>query len=51
MDDSSKGGYDNILGRYLLTSLGLNINLLVQVIEAVDGNFKGCTASIIDLGT
>ena len=42
VDDSAKGRYYMILGRYLFTALGLNIELSDQVIEADDGNLKGC---------
>ena len=40
-----------ILGIYLLISLGLNLNLSYNVIEADDEPFKGTTAPMVDLGT
>ena len=51
VDDSAKGRYDTILGRYLLTDLGLNLKFSDHVIEADDGPFKGSTAPMVDLGT
>ena len=51
VDDSAKGGYDVILGRDLLTELGLNLKLSEHVIEAEDGTFKGYTTPMVDLGT
>ena len=38
-----------ILGRYLLSALGLNIKLSYHVIEAYDGHFKVSTAPMVDL--
>ena len=37
VDDSAKGGYFMILGRYLLTEIVLNINFSEHVIEADNG--------------
>ena len=51
VDDSTKGGYYMILGRYLLTALGLNLKLSNHLIESYDGPFKGYTAPMVDLGT
>ena len=51
VDDSTKGRYDMILGRYLLTALGLNLKFSDCVIEADDEAFKGSTSSMVDLGT
>ena len=50
-DDSAKGRYDMILGRYILTELGLNIKFFDHVIEADDGTFIGSTTPMFDLGT
>ena len=49
--ESSKGRYDMILGRYLLTESGLNLKFSEHVIKADDGHFKGSTAPVVDLGT
>ena len=49
--DSDKRRYDTILGRYLLKSLGLNLKLSDQVIEAYDGPIKGSIVPMLDLGT
>ena len=35
--ESAKGRYDIILGRYLLTGLGLNLKFSEHVIEEYDG--------------
>ena len=50
MDDSAKVRYDTILGIYILTALGLNLKFSDHVIEADDGNFKGSTAPMFDMG-
>ena len=51
VDDSSKGRYYIILGRYLLTTLGLNIQNNYHVIGSYDGPFKESKAPMVDLGT
>ena len=51
MYDSTNGRYDMILGRYLLTYLGLNLQLSDHTIEADDGTFKGSRAPMVDMGT
>ena len=51
MDDSAKGRRDMILGRYLLTGLGLNLKLSDHVIEADDRPFKASTTPAVDLVT
>ena len=51
MDDPAKGIYDMVLGRYLLTALGLNLKLSVHVIEADDEILKGYTSPMVDMGT
>ena len=48
--DSAKGGYVMIIGRYLLTLLGLNISLSEHAIKTGDGHLKGPTATMVDLG-
>ena len=40
-----------ILGRYLLTELGLNIKFYERVIEAYDVPFNGYTTPMVNLGT
>ena len=50
VDDSTKGRYDMILGRYILTPLGLNIKLSDHVIKAEDAPLKGLMAPIVDMG-
>ena len=51
MDDSANGGYDMILGRYLLTELILNLIVTEHVIKADDGTFRGFTTPMVDLGS
>ena len=41
MDDSAKGKYNMILGRALLTDLGLNLKLSEHLIEAYGRTLKG----------
>ena len=41
VDDSTRGGYNMILGRYLLTELGLNLKVSEQAIKADDAILKG----------
>ena len=49
-DDSDKGRYDMILGRYLLTTLGIILKLFYHVIETDVGPFKWSTVPIYDMG-
>ena len=51
VDDSAKGGYDMILGRYVLTKLGLNLKFSEHAIKADDRPFKGSTTPMVYLGT
>ena len=46
VDGCAKGRYDMILGRYLLTELGLNLRFSDHIIEADNGPFKGSTTSM-----
>ena len=50
VDYSAKGRYDILLGRYILTALGLNLKIYYHVIEANGGPFKSPAASMVDLG-
>ena len=50
VDDSAKVKYYIILGRYLLTSLGLNLKLYDHGIEADGGHFKLSAAPMVVLG-
>ena len=50
VDDSDNSRYDMILGRDLLTALGLNLKSSDHVIEADDGPFKGSTPPMVDMG-
>ena len=47
----AKCGWDMILGRYLLTSLVLNLNTSKHLIEAGDGYLKVSMEPMIYLGT
>ena len=51
VDESSKGRYYMILGRDLLTEIGLNNKKSDHVIKADDVPFIGATAPMVDLGT
>ena len=51
MDNSAKGRYDTILGRYILTPLALNIKFSEHVTKADDGPLKLFMAPMVDLGT
>ena len=51
VDDSAKSRYDIILGRDLLTELGLNIKISYHVIESDDVPFKEYTPPMVDIGT
>ena len=51
VDESAKGRYSVILGRDILTALGLNIEFSVNVIKADDGTLKDSTALMVDMGT
>ena len=50
VDYSAKGRYNMILGKYLLTELGLNLKFSEYVLEANDVPFKESTTSVVDLG-
>ena len=50
VDDSAKGRFNMILGRYLSTALGLNLKLPKHIIESGDIPLKLPTAPIVDLG-
>ena len=49
--DSAKGRYDIILGRYLLTEVGINLKLSDNSVKAENGTLKGSTTPMADLGT
>ena len=51
VNDSAKGRYDIILGRYLLTELVLNLKFFEHIIEAYDGPFNCSTTPMVDLVT
>ena len=51
VDESSNGGYDMILGRDLLTELGLNLKFSECVIEGYYRPFKGSITPMVGLGT
>ena len=48
---SAKGRCYMILGRYILTELGLNLKFSDHAIEANEGYFKGYTTPMVNLGT
>ena len=50
VDDSGKSRYDMILGRYILTELGLNLKFCNHFIEGYVKPFKVSKAPIVYLG-
>ena len=50
VDESTKGRYDMMLGRYLLTELWLNFKFSEHVIEEDDRPFKWYSTLVVDLG-
>ena len=50
MDEDAKCRYDMILGRYLLTDLGLDIKISEHLIEADSGPLKGSKTPMVNLG-
>ena len=50
VDESSKVRYDTILGRDILTALGLNLKFSYHAIESDDEIFIGSTASMVEMG-
>ena len=51
IDESTTGRYDMILGRDLLTALGLDLKFSENVIRGVEGPHKGCSAPMFDVKT
>ena len=51
VDDSAIGRYNVILGIYILTALGLNIDFFEHVIESGDIPLKVSTAPMVGFGT
>ena len=50
LDESAKGRHDMILGRDILTELGLNLKFSEHVIEGYDVPFNGSTTPMVDMG-
>ena len=51
VDEYDEGRYDMVLGRDILTELGLKLKFSEHVIEAGDGPLKGPTTPMVDLDT
>ena len=49
MNESTNGIYDMILGRDLLTALGLDLNFIENVIIGGEGPYEGCLAPMFDV--
>ena len=49
VDDSTKGRYNMILGKYILSELWFNLKLSQHVSEAGYGPFKGSKIHMVDL--
>ena len=47
VDESTNGRYDIILGRKLLTALGLNIKFSESVIIGGEGPYEGCSTDMV----
>ena len=49
VNEYTDGRYDMILGRDLLTALGLDINFSENVIIGEEGPYIGCSSTIVDV--
>ena len=49
MDDSTTGQYDMIIGRDLLTNLGIYLKVYKNSIDCGEGTYQGCTSPMINL--
>ena len=49
--DFAKGRYDIILGKDILTALGLNLRFSDHVTKSDNGPLQGSMAPMVDLGT
>ena len=49
VDNFTDFRFSMILGRYLLTAPGLDLNIFKQVISVGEGTYKGFMASMVDL--
>ena len=49
VNESTTGRYDMILGRDLLTALGLDLKFSDNVISGVKLQYEGCSAPIVDV--
>ena len=49
VDKSTNGRYGTILGRYLLTELGLDIKFYANIIIFGEGPYDGCSAPMVDV--
>ena len=49
VDKYTNGRYDIILGRYLLTALGLDIKFSENVIIGGEGPYEGCSEPMVDV--
>ena len=47
VNDSTKRGYDIILGRYLLTAIGLDLNFSYCLIIGNEVPYEGCSAPMV----
>ena len=48
---STNSRYGIIIGRYLLTALGLDLKFYENIILGGDGPYKGCSAPMVDVST
>ena len=49
VDNKTNSRYDMILGRDLLTTLGLDLKFSVNIIIGGVGPYEGCTSPMVDL--
>ena len=49
LDESTTNRYDMILGRDLLTTLGLDLAFFENVIHGGQGPYKGCSSPMVDV--
>ena len=49
VNESNNGRYDMIIGKDLLTALGLDLKFYDSVIIGVEGPYKGCLSPMVDI--
>ena len=49
IDEPTNGRYNMILGRDLITALGMDLKFSENVMNGGEGPYKGCSASMVDV--